>query len=203
MQNKMKNQKGFTLVELLVVIAIIGLLASIVLTSLATARVKARDARRVADIKQLNTAIELYTDANGHAPYLATTGKFECSAENYASAPTECTSSAGVTDSNSAFWDYLKADLSPYISSLPEDPCGATCNTGSATFSYLYLPPSNIAYRCHQILGGTCTLSDGEMNSQYSVLAESMEVASSNYTNYYAGAPTYGIQNNSLGGTSF
>ena len=55
--------KGFTLIELLVVIAIIGVLASIVLASLNSARRKSRDARRIADIKQIQLALELYFDA--------------------------------------------------------------------------------------------------------------------------------------------
>jgi prepilin-type N-terminal cleavage/methylation domain-containing protein len=59
-----KNKKGFTLIELLVVIAIIGILASVVLASLNSARKKGRDARRVADIKQLQLALEMYYDAN-------------------------------------------------------------------------------------------------------------------------------------------
>jgi len=60
----LKN-KGFTLIELLVVIAIIGLLASIVLVSLNSARTKARDVKRTADIKQVQTALEMYYDSNG------------------------------------------------------------------------------------------------------------------------------------------
>ena len=60
--------KGFTLIELLVVIAIIGILSSVVLASLNSARVKARDARRVSDIKQLQVALELYNDAVGSYP---------------------------------------------------------------------------------------------------------------------------------------
>jgi prepilin-type N-terminal cleavage/methylation domain-containing protein len=60
--------KGFTLIELLVVIGIIGLLASIVLSSLDSARKKGRDSRRISDIKQIQLALELYYDANGAFP---------------------------------------------------------------------------------------------------------------------------------------
>ncbi len=62
---KKNNQKGFTLIELLVVIAIIGLLSTLAVVSLNNARTKSRDARRVADVKQIQTALELYfTDAS-------------------------------------------------------------------------------------------------------------------------------------------
>ena len=66
---KQRALKGFTLIELLVVIAIIGVLASIVLASLNSARQKSRDARRIADIKQLQLALELYYDAQSPPAY--------------------------------------------------------------------------------------------------------------------------------------
>ena len=56
----MKRQKGFTLIELLVVIAIIGLLSTLAVVALNNARQKSRDAKRVADVKQIQTALELY-----------------------------------------------------------------------------------------------------------------------------------------------
>lgn len=59
---------GFTLIELLVVIAIIGILSSVVLASLNSARQKGRDARRISDLKQIQLALELYYDANGKYP---------------------------------------------------------------------------------------------------------------------------------------
>ncbi len=68
----MKSNKGFTLIELLVVIAIIGILSSVVLASLNSARKKGRDARRVSDLKQLQLALELSYDANPTAGYPAT-----------------------------------------------------------------------------------------------------------------------------------
>ena len=62
------KQRGFTLIELLVVIAIIGLLASIVMVSLNSARAKARDSRRMGDLKQVALALEMYYDTNGAYP---------------------------------------------------------------------------------------------------------------------------------------
>jgi len=54
------NKKGFTLIELLVVISIIGLLSSMSVISLNNARQKARDVRRASDVKQIQTALELF-----------------------------------------------------------------------------------------------------------------------------------------------
>ena len=59
--------KGFTLIELLVVIAIIGILSTLAVVSLGNAREKSRDAKRVSDIKQIQTALELYyADKSGY-----------------------------------------------------------------------------------------------------------------------------------------
>jgi prepilin-type N-terminal cleavage/methylation domain-containing protein len=75
MKNKNKNKnKGFTLIELLVVIAIIGLLSSIVLASLSSARAGARDAKRMVEMKNVASALQLYSlSNNGNIPMSAYT----------------------------------------------------------------------------------------------------------------------------------
>ena len=68
-----RSSRGFTLIELLVVIAIIGMLSSVILASLNTARSKSRDARRLEDLKQIaNTIVASETGAT--AAFTACTG---------------------------------------------------------------------------------------------------------------------------------
>ena len=56
----LKNQNAFSLLELLIVIAIIVLLATISIIALNGQRAKARDAKRISDIRQIKTALEFY-----------------------------------------------------------------------------------------------------------------------------------------------
>lgn len=70
----MRNQpdcqiaKAFTLIELLVVIAIIALLSTLSVVSLNSARAKARDSRRLSDVRQIQTALDSYFDYDGIYP---------------------------------------------------------------------------------------------------------------------------------------
>lgn len=61
-------KKGFTLIELMVVISIISLLSTITISALNNSRIKARDTQRVAQIKELQKAIEAYVSDHGHPP---------------------------------------------------------------------------------------------------------------------------------------
>jgi len=64
----MRKNKGFTLIEILIVVAIIGILASIILVGLSSFRSQGRDARRIADLHQVQNALELYFTKNGTYP---------------------------------------------------------------------------------------------------------------------------------------
>ncbi|MBI4268411.1 type II secretion system protein [Candidatus Uhrbacteria bacterium] len=58
------NTRGFTLVELLVAVGIIGVLASVSMFSISEARAKARDTRRVQDVRELSKALDIYATTN-------------------------------------------------------------------------------------------------------------------------------------------
>jgi len=104
----MKKSKGFTLIELLVVIAIIGILATIVLVSLNSARQKARDTRRIGDLRQVALALEMYYDDNSGYP--------------------------AVTGCTSATWDTMGTAIEGggYMTVVPDDP------TNSGSYLYMY-----------------------------------------------------------------
>lgn len=104
-----KKSKGFTLIELLVVIAIIGILATIVLVSLNTARQKARDTKRLGDVRQVALALEMYYDDNAVYP-----GGSE---------------SSGCND-----WATMKTGIEAggYMTVVPSDPV----NSGTLVYAY-------------------------------------------------------------------
>ena len=77
------NKKGFTLIELLVVIAIIGILSTLAIVALNTARGKAKDATRVNAMKQLQTSLEMvYNDNVSYALTQDLAGTVPCAANN-------------------------------------------------------------------------------------------------------------------------
>lgn len=73
-----RGNRGFTLIELLVVISIIGVLSSVVLASLNSARSKARDASRLTALRSIRTALEFYYDKYGYYPYWNSTWGMAC-----------------------------------------------------------------------------------------------------------------------------
>jgi prepilin-type N-terminal cleavage/methylation domain-containing protein len=113
-------KKGFTLIELLVVIAIIGILTAIVTANFTTAKSKARDAKRVSDIAQLQLVLEQAFDkCSVYPPDINNTNTVILNS---------CTKSGGET--------YTLYD---FISVIPADP---KTNTG-----YSYVPgSSNLDY---------------------------------------------------------
>lgn len=79
-----QSRSAFTLVELLVVIAVIGLLATIVAVSVNNARTKSRDVKRIADLKQIQTALELFYDNYNRYPITAGAPTWDGHWQNFA-----------------------------------------------------------------------------------------------------------------------
>jgi type II secretion system protein G len=104
-------RRGFTLIELLVVVSIIGFLASAVLAAVSNAQLEAQDKRRMADVRQLESALQLYYT-------------------RYNTYPTEASGANGNVSTNTTF----KTAIAPYMAGTPVDPTGPS----NATFYYYY-----------------------------------------------------------------
>ena len=119
----MKNKKGFTLIELLVVVAIIAVLAAISVVALNNARARARDSKRLADIKQIQTALELYyLDQNG-----------------YPSDPGASPDIEGKCLSSNGFENSCSAGATVYMAQVPSAPEPCDCTEGcNATYGDMY-----------------------------------------------------------------
>lgn len=113
------HHKGFTIIELLVVISIIGLLSAIASFALANARAQARDNRRIQDLQQIKTALELYFKDNK---------KYPKPARGYGNGQGIGTGSGHCFGFNGdPQWgntnDYIEElEAQKYISDLPRDP---------------------------------------------------------------------------------
>jgi len=132
-----KQKKAFTLIELLVVIAIIGVLATVSIIALSNARAKSRDAKRAGDMKQIQTALELFFNDNNRYP----------TTEEFALGSIFSTSTYGT---------------STYMQIIPSapTPVDGNCNSGQNTFSYQQTEAGN-SYTISFCLGNTTGILDG------------------------------------------
>lgn len=72
--SRARGHRGFTLIELLVVVALVGLLAASLLASMSSVRARTRDAQRLSDLRQIQTALENHRAGRGFYPVTTNDG---------------------------------------------------------------------------------------------------------------------------------
>jgi prepilin-type N-terminal cleavage/methylation domain-containing protein len=154
----MSNKSGFTLIELLVVIAIIGLLASIVLVSLNSARGKARDTKRIADLKQIQVALEMFYDQYSRYPITAGQTYWDGHWMNF-----QTCLQTGVG------CGFTITGYTPAMIKVPQDPQDSDPNTANngRTYYYRWGSCSDQGYVLKAILETDNSALDGDSDGNY------------------------------------
>ncbi len=168
--------KGFTLIELLVVIAIIGLLSTLAVVALNSARQRSRDAKRVADIRQIQTALELGFSETQKYPSgsVCGDGTLPCSAQLGSSAAQTSTTATILCKDKTASANPIWTNNSTlcattYMGLVPANPSpngvpytyvspGASCASPGACYSVTF----NLEGNTGQLsAGNNCANSNG------------------------------------------
>ena len=141
------TQAGFTLIELLVVIAIIGILASVVLASLNSARTKARNASYVSQIKEYQKALSLaYSDAGvypGH-PYWGCIGTGYPSGRCWAADSSYTETNGTATAFKNALTNYMDTSVIPGPSNMSFGPMYHV-EQGGAEYGIIMILEGNVS----------------------------------------------------------
>ncbi len=118
-----RKKEGFTLIELLVVIAIIAILASIALISLAPAQRAGRDARRIADLRQVQSILQLYYNKCGYYPGPGAAPGTTCPDVNDATATNHVPAATPSWNETTGLADVLaETGIITSAAQLPNDP---------------------------------------------------------------------------------
>lgn len=129
------KSKAFTLVELLVVISIIGTLTAIAIGSTAVARAKARDTRRIGDMKEIQIGLALYYDVNKMYPSTIATGTPLTSEGYLPSIPTD--PQTNLSYEYLSTFPYKSYCLGVTLeSTIPSDSVVCTSSLGTSTANY-------------------------------------------------------------------
>jgi prepilin-type N-terminal cleavage/methylation domain-containing protein len=177
-----KRQSAFTIVELLIVIVVIAILATISIVAYSGIQARARDSVRIAKIKDMAKAIELYRIDNGRYPPILDGSGIETSCGSQ-------TENWGHCDRMKQLTDYI----APYMKVDPTSLSNAT--QGNYWYRYTSQDSDNYqTYGMSVVLEGTGGADDGGYYANYYEVGQKPAYCMSKYTGTNANWTSYHSQ---------